>query len=294
MSFRTDLALETRELLGTNIPGIKHNERNEGNVKITNIEILTDSAAESLKKPKGKYITIEFPTLTDNFQHNDKRIERISTEIRNLIPEKGLVLVVGIGNTEITPDALGPKSTSYILATRHIKGELARSTGLDKLRPVSAVFPGVLGQTGIETSEFITSIVNKLKPSCVIVIDALASKQAKHLGCTIQISNTGISPGSGVGNSRPCISKETLNVPVISIGVPTVIDASTLAYSLIDENNAPHNLHEIFAPHGADMMVTPREIDLLIERASKLIGLSINCALQKDFSAEDIYLLVCW
>lgn len=293
MSFRTDLALETRELLGTNIPGIKHNERMEDNIKITNIEILNDSASQSLKKPKGKYVTIEFPTLTDNFQHSDKRIEIVSKEIASLITNKGLVLVVGVGNTDITPDALGPKATSYILATRHIKGELARSTGLDKLRPVSAIFPGVLGQTGIETSEFITSIVNKLKPSCVIIIDALASKQAKHLGCTIQISNTGITPGSGVGNSRPQINKDTLNVPVISIGVPTVVDASTLAYSLINEDKAPENLNEIISPHGSDMMVTPREIDLLIERASKLIGLSINCALQKDFSAEDIYLLVC-
>lgn len=293
MSFRTDLALETRELLGTNIHGIKHNERMEDNIKITNIEILNDSASQSLKKPKGKYVTIEFPTLTDNFQHSDKRIEIVSKEIASLIPNKGLVLVVGVGNTDITPDALGPKATSYILATRHIKGELARSTGLDKLRPVSAIFPGVLGQTGIETSEFITSIVNKLKPSCVIIIDALASKQAKHLGCTIQISNTGITPGSGVGNSRPQINKDTLNVPVISIGVPTVVDASTLAYSLINEDKAPENLNEIISPHGSDMMVTPREIDLLIERASKLIGLSINCALQKDFSAEDIYLLVC-
>ena len=293
MSFRTDLALETRELLGTNIPGIKHNERMEGNIKITNIEILNDSASQSLKKPKGKYVTIEFPTLTDNFQHSDKRIEIVSKEIASLITNKGLVLVVGVGNTDITPDALGPKATSYILATRHIKGELARSTGLDKLRPVSAIFPGVLGQTGIETSEFITSIVNKLKPSCVIIIDALASKQAKHLGCTIQISNTGITPGSGVGNSRPQINKDTLNVPVISIGVPTVVDASTLAYSLINEDKAPENLNEIISPHGSDMMVTPREIDLLIERASKLIGLSINCALQKDYSAEDIYLLVC-
>lgn len=293
MSFRTDLALETRELLGTNIPGIKHNERMEDNIKITNIEILNDSASQSLKKPKGKYVTIEFPTLTDNFQHSDKRIEIVSKEIASLIPNKGLVLVVGVGNTDITPDALGPKATSYILATRHIKGELARSTGLDKLRPVSAIFPGVLGQTGIETSEFITSIVNKLKPSCVIIIDALASKQAKHLGCTIQISNTGITPGSGVGNSRPQINKDTLNVPVISIGVPTVVDASTLAYSLINEDKAPENLNEVIFPHGSDMMVTPREIDLLIERASKLIGLSINCALQKDFSAEDIYLLVC-
>ena len=264
-----------------------------GNIKITNIEILNDSASQSLKKPKGKYVTIEFPTLTDNFQHSDKRIEIVSKEIASLITNKGLVLVVGVGNTDITPDALGPKATSYILATRHIKGELARSTGLDKLRPVSAIFPGVLGQTGIETSEFITSIVNKLKPSCVIIIDALASKQAKHLGCTIQISNTGITPGSGVGNSRPQINKDTLNVPVISIGVPTVVDASTLAYSLINEDKAPENLNEIISTHGSDMMVTPREIDLLIERASKLIGLSINCALQKDFSAEDIYLLVC-
>lgn len=293
LSFRTDLALETKEIYGKAIPGLDYEEKFEENVKITDIKITNNDASKKLNKPKGEYITIEFKTLTNNFYNNDSRIKIISKEIKKLLPEKGLVLVVGIGNTEITPDALGPKAASYILATRHIKGEIAKSTGLDKLRPVCVASPGVLGQTGIETNEFILSMVRKVNPNCVVLIDALASKNTKHLGCTIQISDTGISPGSGVGNSRPCISKEILGVPVISIGVPTVVDASTLANDLIDISKIEKNINDIIYPHGTDMMVTPREIDLLIQRASKLIGLSINCALQDNLNSEDIFYLVC-
>ncbi len=292
MFFRTDLAVETRELIGENIDGIIYSKKKLDNISITDIKIETLEASKKLQKPIGNYITIEFENLTDNFKHDNITIENIAKEIQKLIPKSGLALIVGIGNTKITPDALGPKVSSYILSTRHISKNLAKSIGIKNLRPVSSISPGVLGQTGIETNEFIKSIVKTINPSVVIVIDALASKQLKHLGCTIQISDTGICPGSGVGNSRPCINEENLGTKVISVGIPTVVDAITLIYDIIGEKNLPKNIEKFISSKGKLMMVTPREIDLLIERSSKLIGLSLNCALQSNFSVDDILMLV--
>jgi len=199
------------------------------------------------------------------------------------------VLVAGLGNTEITPDALGAKSMKYILATRHIKGEFARSAGLDNLRSVSVISTGVLGQTGIEVSEIIKSLSESLKPSAVIVVDALAARELSRLGCTVQISNTGIYPGSGVGNHRKGITNENIGVPVIAVGVPTVVNAVTLAEDILNR----HELEEKdVSPRGESMIVTPREIDLLIERAAKLVGMSINCALQREYDFDTLLSLV--
>ena len=292
MIFRTDLALECREKINSEIDGVLFEKRSVKDSIITNIKITSEKAGKKVGKPKGEYITIEIPALTDNFFYNDEKIRMIADEISAVIPKSGLVLVVGIGNTKITPDALGPQTTEYVLATRHISDELKRSTGLTGLRPVAVLSPGVLGQTGVETTEIIASVSKKLKPSCVILIDALASMWTKRLGCTVQISNTGISPGSGVGNARPLIDKSSIGVPVVSIGVPTVVDASTLAKSLLNDDNAEKQAEDTVAPRGEPMMVTPREIDLLIERASKLLGMSINCALHPDFSSRDLFSLV--
>ena len=172
---------------------------------------------------------------------------------------------------------------SHILATRHIGEELARSIGFDNLRSVTAISPGVLGQTGIATGEIIRAVIDKTNPDFVIAIDALASRKVSRLGRTIQIADTGIIPGSGVKNSRNELSKKTLGVPVVSIGVPTVVDANTLVND-IAENEVQY--------HGAsEMVVTPKEIDLLIERASRLISHSINCALQPDISEDELLML---
>lgn len=155
------------------------------------------------------------------------------------------MLVAGLGNMEITPDSLGPKTSRRVLATRHIGGEIARSTGLDRLRPVAVMQTGVTGQTGIETGEYILSIVRRIRPTAVVAIDALASRRTERLGCTLQISDTGISPGAGVGNHRTKITKETIGVPVIAIGVPTVVDAQTLAVDILgnDCNRKRRNAH---------------------------------------------------
>lgn len=294
MNFRTDLAMEAVQLLERADNGIKQQKKNIGDLEVTQVTIETDSAAKKLGKLKGEYITVELPTFTDNFQDIDDKIEVISKQIRFLLPSEGLIFVVGLGNEAITPDALGPKTIKSILATRHITGEIARSTGLEALRSVAAIAPGVLGQTGIEVSEIIQSVVKKINPAALIVVDALASMETSRLGTTIQICNTGISPGSGVGNARPGINQESMGVPVIGIGVPTVVDAQTLAQNLFysAENQNSEKITQKIAPRGEPMMVTPREIDLLIERASKLLAMSINGALQPNFSVEDIMSLV--
>lgn len=296
MKFRTDLAVEVRESVGNNINGVTYHEEQVEDIKIERLRVETNEAEKKIGKPKGNYITITVPALTDNFQESENKINIISKEIDKLIDKKGLILVAGLGNYNITPDALGPKTANMVLATRHITGEIARSTGLDKLRPVAVLSPGVLGQTGIEAGEFILSVIEKLKPCALIVIDALASRDLARLGCTIQISDTGISPGSGVGNARPKINKETMGIPVISMGIPTVVDAATLAADLLLDSatkNADENrkLREKMSPRGEAMMVTPREIDLLIERAAKLTAMAINCALHKEFSQQDLLAL---
>ena len=284
MERRTDLAVEARELAGEDISGVEYSSRNECGMEISRLVVKTHSAGIKLKKEVGTYITIDVPAMTDNFLSTDYRILTIGKEIRRLLPANGLVLVCGLGNVEITPDALGPRSASRVLATRHITGELARSTGLDRLRPVAVLSTGVTGQTGIETFEYIESIVSKVRPNAVVVIDALASRRLTRLGCTLQISDTGISPGAGVQNHRKSINQKSVGVPVISLGVPTVVDAVTLVCDVLEVGDAKtyDQLKEALSPDNRSMVVTPKEIDLLIDRASRLISMSLNCALQTE------------
>ena len=284
MEKRTDLAVEARELAGADISGVEFTQNNVCGLDISKLVVKNHQASLKLRKEQGTYITIDLPPLTDNFLSTDERIQVIGKEIRRLIPVNGLVLVCGLGNLNITPDALGPQTVSRVLATRHITGEIARSTGLDNLRPVAVLSPGVTGQTGIETFEYIESIVKKVKPSVVIVVDALASRGLNRLGCTLQISDTGISPGAGIQNHRKRITKETVGVPVIAIGVPTVVEAITLVADLlsVDDEKTAQELKNILRPQNRQMVVTPKEIDLLVDRASRLISMAINCSLHKD------------
>lgn len=284
MERRTDLAVEARELAGGDLSGVEFTQNNENGLEISKLVIKNHKASVKLKKEEGTYITIDIPALTDNVLANEDNIKIISREITRLLPVNGVALVCGLGNIEITPDALGPKTVNKVLATRHITGEIARSTGLDKLRAVAVLCSGVTGQTGIETFEIIDSVVKKIRPTVVIAIDALASRRLSRLGCTVQISDTGISPGAGVQNHRKKISKETLGVPVIAIGIPTVVDAVTLVADLldVDDSKTTEELKSILSPKNRQMVVTPKEIDLLIDRASKLISMSINCALHKE------------
>ena len=290
MERRTDLAVEERELLGEDIKGAEYSEEDRGGMHIERLRITAERAAQLLKKPMGTYITAQLPPLTDNIRDTDERVGVLAGEIGRLLPVNGLVLVAGLGNVEITPDALGPKAASKILATRHITGEVARSTGLDRLRAVAVLNTGVTGQTGIETGELLLGVIRSIRPSAVVVIDALASRRLERLGCTVQISDTGISPGAGVGNRRLRIDAQTMGVPVVAVGVPTVVDALTLAFDLldIDDERMGMELSRAVSPQGRTMVVTPKEIDLLINRASHLISLSVNMALQSGIDTDDL------
>lgn len=293
MSYRTDLALEAAESLKHDLPaGVVQSEEKTENLTINRVKISDDEAARTIGKAVGDYVTVTVPPFSGSIELEEAEIEVIAKEIAAMLPESGLVLVVGLGNNDITPDAVGPRTVRQILATRHISGEIAEQNGFVNLRPAAAITPGVLGQTGIETAEIIKSLCGDLKPGAVIAIDALAARNASRLGNTIQIASSGISPGSGVMNARRELSRKTLGVPVVSIGIPTVVDATTLASDLLSGGEDVESRRGLFEPEGSAMMITPREIDVLIGHACKTLSLAINKALQPGMTLEEIGYLV--
>lgn len=291
MNFRTDLALERRENLNeSEIDGVICQTQTDENVTVSTITIENEHGSKVLGKPKGTYITLEVKPFMSSAELLDSQLTTLAEKLKSLLPKTGTVLVAGLGNEKITPDALGPRCISLLLATRHISDELAKSIGFTSLRSVAGIVPGVLGQTGIETVEIIEGVVKKIKPSAVIIVDALASRKLSRLGTTVQMTNTGVSPGSGVGNSRKNIDEKTLGVPVVAIGVPTVVDGATMAFDLLEKLDITQD-HEMYAEKMGDekfMMVTPKEIDLVIDRAAKLVAMGINLALQPSLSVEEI------
>lgn len=265
MERRTDLALEAAEqpvLQETLTDRDVERERFErGNAALTRIHIRSERGERALGKPRGTYITAELPALTDNETELEETARLIGEQLAALLPEEGTVLVVGLGNEAITPMRWGLRRSKMVLATRHIQGEFARAAGLDDLRPTAVMAPGVLGNTGVESGEMAEGVITVVpaRPP-VVAIDALAARSLSRLGCTVQISDTGIAPGSGVGNNRRELNRDTLGIPVIAVGVPTVVDAVTLA----EELTGREDMADEVSPRGAGMMVTPREIDLMI------------------------------
>lgn len=271
---RTDLAIES--INAAKLPDsifIKQNEK-RGKFTLNHIKV-NENEANCIGKAAGEYISIDLPQLLLHGGFFDEAESLLAECLSELLPSKrNSVLVVGLGNTEITPDALGPKAAARVLATRHISKELARQIKMESLKSVAVISPGVLGQTGIEAAELILSVCNRIKPDAVILIDALCAAEVSRLGNTLQLSTAGISPGSGVKNARPKISNSFLGCEVLSLGIPTVTDMSK-------------NI-------GTDtpLVVTPKDIDLLIDRAATLIGNAINIALQPDTSPELLRALV--
>lgn len=295
MNFRTDLALERREnYADEEIEGVDFAVSDESSVKISHITVLDERGERALGKPVGHYVTVEIPSLREVSERLEEWSGIISREISALIPQEGTVLVAGLGNSDITPDALGPETVSQLLATRHIKTELGAPSFFSELRGVAGVVPGVLGNTGIETAEILKGVVSQIKPSVVIVIDALAARSLERLGNTVQMCDTGVSPGSGVGNRRKRIDGDFLGVPVIAVGVPTVVDGLTVALDVMEKSGIEFDnakRKEILHSEKG-MMVTPKEIDLVIKRAAKLVSVSINRALQPGMSVRDITAIV--
>ena len=282
MNCRTDIALERQEMLAdTDQKGIKVKRWEKEKAQVTEIEILNEYGANTLQKPIGRYITVDLPEFSHESELLDGRLTALTETIKNLLPTSAeKILVAGLGNENITPDALGPLCAKGIFSTRHIKGEIIKDLGIKNLKSVSSISTGVLGQTGIETAEYIKGIVELIKPDAVIIIDALASRRLSRLGKTVQLTDTGITPGSGVGNFRKTIDKTTLGVPVISLGVPTVVDGNTIVSDLTGNEKKSNSID------ANNMMVTPREIDTIISRAARLLSLSINCALQPEMKPE--------
>lgn len=315
---RTDLAIEAKELYekqnNRKIPGVDMEEFQENEMKVVRVIVNNAEGEKEIRKPMGTYITIDLPQFAhyDNETMDDvsKIMSKYLTPLIKISP-KSSVLVVGLGNWNITPDAVGPKVISKLMVTRHLKQYVPDSID-EKVRPVCAIAPGVLGITGIETGEIIKGVVEKVKPGIIICIDALASRKMERVNNTIQIGNTGIAPGSGVGNRRMELSEKTLGIPVIAIGVPTVVDAATMAndtidlvldemiklskqggqfYSMlksIDKNEKQKLIAEVLNPYVGDLMVTPKEVDIVIDSVSKIIANGINLTLQPDFDIEYI------
>lgn len=271
MNYRTDLTIELAEGIRPS-DGIASEVNMKNGVTVTRTVITEGAAAERIGKPVGQYYTLEMLPFSDAAFEPDECFEAASDILRELLPEQGSVLAAGLGNASVTPDSIGPKAVGRILATRHISGELAEKCGLSPLRRTAVIAPGVLGQTGIEAAEQLKWLCAGLKPSAVIVIDAMAARSLSRLGRTLQICDSGISPGSGVGNNRPCIDSAYLGTRVIAMGVPTVAELRPC-----DRQEA-----------GSEMMITPREIDLLTDRAARFIAAAVNGALQPHLHPTEI------
>lgn len=295
MKVRTDLALEVRESFeeDVEIKGVvlKEDYDKKKEIKVTTVVIKNDEGAVAMGKPKGTYITIEAPKLKENDEGYHKPLaEEIAKYIQELVREvkSKEVLVVGLGNREVTPDILGPMVVDHLFVTRHLVREFGKEfQKKHNLGIVSAIAPGVMAQTGMETSEIIKGVIKETKPKLLIVVDALAARSTQRLNSTIQITDTGISPGSGVGNNRKALNKETLGIDVIALGVPTVVDAATIVHDTLEEfmskkGFSEHEVHQ-FTKEVAEetihnMFVTPKNIDDSVKRISYTISEALNSA----------------
>jgi spore protease len=315
---RTDLAVEAREMYREEnkqeIPGVKVDVSEDSGIKVTRVIIKEEVGARIMNKPVGNYITIEAQGIRkrdrDIYEEASRTLAEELTRIAG-VEKDSTTLVVGLGNWNVTPDSLGPEVVSHLMVTRHVFEYLPEQVD-EGVSPVCAVSPGVLGITGIETGEIIEGIVSRIKPDRVIAIDALASRRMERINSTIQIADTGISPGSGIGNKRKALDRETLGVPVIAIGVPTVVDAATMAGDTIDmvvdamiqkadkgkefyqvlknmqDEDKYSLIREVLSPNVGSLVVTPKEIDDMIRDMSKILANGLNIYLHPSIGPGDV------
>ena len=296
---RTDLALEAKELWTesaekeTKLEGVRARDSLREGYQVTTVDILDEQGASSLGKPVGSYVTVQLDALARREEDAFGRAARaIAAELNGLLklPEEATCLVVGLGNRAITPDAIGPGVADHTMVTRHLGEQAPEHFG--SFRPVAALAAGVLGTTGVESGELVKAVAEKIRPGCIIAVDALASRSMDRVCTTVQLANTGIVPGSGVGNHRAALNRETLGVPVIAVGVPTVVDAGTLAADILAEAGQEGLDPEALAGAGEGLMVTPRDIDQRVADLVKVIGYGINLALQPGLTIEDVDLFL--
>lgn len=320
MEKRTDLAVEAHQIYAEDkkidaVDGVDISEFKKDGVKVTRVNIRTKNGSKALKKPVGDYVTLEIPEYVhETREHFDMITKTFSDELKRMLPKRNnnsVTLVVGLGNRNITADALGPKVVDGLLVTRHLF-DLMPDDIADGVVPVCALSPGVLGITGIETNEIIKGVVQRVKPDVIIAIDALASRSISRVMTTIQLSNTGIKPGAGVGNERGGLDIETLGVPVIAVGVPTVVDAATMANDTIDmviDNISSHTdkdtsfykmlqnmdktekfqlIDEVLNKSFANLVVTPKEVDEIIDDLAEIISDGINVCMHSCINTENV------
>lgn len=309
--------MEARDLAGgESLSGVRVDTEKSDVMTINRVRIEDEKAAEAMGKPIGYYVTLDVPRLRERDPEFVEEVSKnLADELSHVfdLSSEATVLVIGLGNWNVTPDSLGPKVIGHLIITRHLMEHMPDQFNTQKgLRPVCGLAPGVLGITGIETGDVIKGVVEKVKPDLVIAIDALASRSMERISTTIQITDTGVYPGSGIGNKRMGITKENIGVPVVAIGVPTVVDAATLAKDSIDmliaeftreaspgseffkmlqelQDEEKHQLiREVMQPYVGGLVVTPKEIDSLIESASKVLAGGINLAVHPGIDYDEV------
>ena len=290
-SVRTDLAMEAREAAGE-IEGVEMEQKKEGKATVTRVRVNTEQGARAIGKPIGTYVTIEQSGLA---QTRSSALTRcIGQQLKQLLGEvrPGGALVVGLGNRELTPDSLGPRVTQHILVTRHLFTQLPELLD-ERVQPVSVLAPGVMGSTGMETGEVVQAVVQRVRPGCVVVVDALAARSTSRILNTVQLTDAGVSPGSGVGNHRDALTRETLGVPVVAVGVPMVVHASTILRDALEriagDSGASLDPGALLrSMDGENLVVTPVMIDEAVRAIAALLAEGIDLALQPHLTRREL------
>lgn len=293
---RTDLAVEAHQLWregageAAALPGVRSEEREREGFPVTTVTVSGPEGAEALGKPEGVYVTLELDGLLRREEGAFRRAaEAVAAELSPMLPAEGPALVIGLGNRAVTPDLIGPLTVEHLLVTRHLVEQVPEYFG--HLRPVAAAAPGVLAATGVESALAAAALVRELRPSCVVAVDALASRALDRLCRTVQLSDAGIVPGSGVGNHRAALDRASLGVPVLAVGAPTVVDGATLALDLLERANVPAPERDALAV-GESLFVTPRDVDSRVAVLSKALGYGISLALNPSLTVDDLTMLL--